>query len=69
MNPLDRIDKEESALNELYTALLSVLTCISEHTKFHEDCSVMLAKVSNRLEDLAMCREQIISSAETFAGM
>ena len=69
MTELDRIDKEEQALNELHDALTSVLVHLSYHTRFYKECQELFVKISNRLEFLAEHREEVISSAETSEGM
>ena len=69
MTELDRIDREEQALHELYDDLISVLTLLSEHTRFYKECQELLVKTSNRFEFLAKHREEVISSAETSEGM
>lgn len=69
MTELERIEKEEQALNELHSALISFLTYIPEHDVFHKDCLELFVKTSNRLEALSEYREQVISSAETTEGM
>lgn len=66
---LDRIDKEEQALNELHIALMSVLTRLSDHTRFYKECLELFVETTNRLEFLAEHREKVISSTETSGGM
>lgn len=69
MTELDRIDREEQALNELHDALISVLLHLSYYTRFYKECQELLVKILNRLKFLAEHREEVISSAETSEGM
>jgi len=69
MTELDRIDKEEQALNELHIALMSVLTHLSDHTRFYKECLELFVETTNRLEFLTERREKVISSAETSGEM
>lgn len=69
MSEFDRIDKEELALHEIQAALMSFLTYCPGYDMYHNECMKLVSKTTERLSALESYRDQLVSSAETSAGM